>query len=292
MTLTFHPTAKINLTLRVGIARADGFHDVRTLLQSIDLSDTLTISSKPGPFALVCRAGGVPSDRRNLVWRAADLLWRAAGYPGDPRDARVRLVKRIPSAAGLGGGSADAAAALVGLNKLWKTGKSRRDLIALASQLGSDVPFFLFGGTAMGIGRGEDLYPVDDIRRLDVVVVAPSIGVATADAYRWFDEDSALPPGSTVDRWMDVGWRTGPVPLRNDLEGPVSRRHPVVADMIDACRRAGALTAAMTGSGSAVFGLFPSGKARGAVRRLRRADWRIFLSRTLTRREAGRQIGL
>ena len=115
-TLVLRPPAKINLTLRVGPLRGDGFHDVRTLLQSIALSDTLTVTARRGPFALAAGGPGVPTDETNLVSRAAAALWRALGRDGEPRDAHVKLVKQIPLAAGLGGGSADAAAALVALN--------------------------------------------------------------------------------------------------------------------------------------------------------------------------------
>ena len=293
-TLTLRPSAKVNLTLRVGARQASGFHDVRTVLQSIALHDTLTVSARCGPFGFAVRAPGVPSDRTNLVWRAAELLWRDAGRAGDPRDAHLRLEKAIPAAAGLGGGSADAAAALAGLNVIWALGRSRRDLMRLGAELGSDVPFFLAGGTAFGAGRGDEVYPLDDITRLSVVVIKPSFGVATADAYSWLDADRA---GGTRDarrttREVEVGWPAGPLALENDLEGPVARRHPGITDMVEACLRQGALGAAMTGSGSAVFGLFGGTSAARAARRLARPDWLVLVTRTLSRRETGRRIGL
>jgi 4-diphosphocytidyl-2-C-methyl-D-erythritol kinase len=292
--ITLYPYAKINHTIRVGARRVDGFHDVHTLMQSIDLSDTLVMTHRPGPFRLSTRASGVPTDRTNLVWRAASLLWQALGHEGEPRDVRVRLVKKIPTAAGLGGGSADAAAALVGLNRIWRGRKSRHELIALASALGSDVPFFLFGGTAVGTGRGDEVYPVDDVARLRVVVIKPAVGIATPDAYRWFDEDNAQRSGrqDPWERRVDVGWPTGPIHVLNDLEAPVGRREPVIGEMVDACHRAGALAAAMTGSGSAVFGLFPAAGISKALRRLRRPGWLVLSSRTLSRRESARRVGL
>jgi 4-diphosphocytidyl-2-C-methyl-D-erythritol kinase len=294
--LVLRPSGKINLTLRVGPPRPDGFHDVRTLMQSIALSDTLTISPRRGPFKFDTRAPGIPADRTNLVWRAADLLWRSLKRPGDPRDVHVRLAKQIPSAAGLGGGSADAAAALAGLNVVWAARRSRRDLARLAAELGSDVPFFLQGGTAFAAGRGEEIYPVDDAARLGVIIIKPSFGVATADAYRWLDEDrraaaqASAPTGGPAH--VDLGWASGPVPLVNDLEAPVARRHPDIVEMIAACLREGARGAAMAGSGSAVFGVFSEATARLAVRRLARADWLVLLTRTLTRKEAARRVGL
>jgi 4-diphosphocytidyl-2-C-methyl-D-erythritol kinase len=292
--LVLRPPAKINLTLRVGPRRPDGFHDVRTLMQSIALSDSMTITARTGPFALHVRGLGVPADRDNLVWRAADLLWRSSGRPGDPRDVHVHLEKAIPAAAGLGGGSADAAAALVGLSTAWNLRRPRPDLLQLAVQLGSDVPFFLQGGTALCAGRGEEIYPVDDIARLGFVIIKPSLGVATADAYRWLDDDreAGLTDAAPASGGLDLGWPAGPVPVVNDLQAPVAKRHPVIDEMVAACRQAGARAAAMTGSGSAVFGVFSEPAATRAVARLRRPDWLVMLTRTLTRREAGRRIGL
>ena len=292
--LILRPAAKINLTLRVGATRLDGYHEVRTLLQSIALSDSMTLTARRGPFALSVRGPGVSEDRENLVWRAAVAFWQALRRAGDPRDVHVRLEKHIPVAAGLGGGSADAAAALAGLNLLWEARWPRRALMDLASTLGADVPFFLQGGTALGVGRGEELYPVDDVQRLGVIVIKPSWGVATAEAYRWFDDDRAQGPVEPVRNVpeVDVGWPTGPIRLVNDLEAPVARRHPEILSMIDACRREGATAAAMTGSGAAVYALLPEARARRAAVRLKRPEWLVLLTRTLTRREAGRRVSL
>ena len=291
--LTLHPPAKINLTLRVATRRDDGYHDVRTLMQSIALADTLRFTTRRGPFVLDTRHPNVPADRTNLVWRAAELLWRAIGRPGDPRDVHVRLEKAIPAAAGLGGGSADAAATLAGLNVLWEARRPRRELARLASELGADVPFFLQGGTALGTGRGDELYPVDDAARLGVVVIKPSFGVSTADAYRWLDEDRAAGAAeASSSRDVDLGWPSGPIRLVNDLEGPVARRHPMIREMVEACLREGASAAGMTGSGSAVFGLFSEAQAKAASRKLQRADWLICLTRTINRREAARRVGV
>lgn len=293
--IVLRPSAKVNLTLRVGPTREDGFHDVRTVLQSIALADSLSVTSRSGPFGLMTRSPGVPTDRTNLIWRAAELLWRAMGRSGEPRDAHVKLDKQIPVAAGLGGGSANAAAALVGLNQVWNARQSRRELVALAAQIGSDVPFFLQGGTAMGTGRGDELYPVDDISRLGVVVIKPSFGVSTADAYGWLDADRAagqVEPAPARRHELEVGWPAGPITLVNDLQGPVARRHPAITQMVDACISQGALAAAMSGSGSAVFGVFAESVARRAAEKLQRPDWLVLLTRTLSRREASRRIGM
>jgi 4-diphosphocytidyl-2-C-methyl-D-erythritol kinase len=292
--LTLRARAKINLTLRVGLPRPDGFHDVRTVMQSIALADAITCRVRRGPFALTGRAPGLPADRDNLVWRAAARLWRALGRAGDPCDAHVRLDKVVPIGAGLGGGSADAAAALVALHRIWGGTLHRAALVDLAADLGSDVPFFLVGGTALAAGRGEELYPLADVRRLGIVIVTPSFPVATADAYRWLDEDRAsglatdAGPGPAA---LDVGW-PAPLEMRNDLQAPVGRRHPDIPALVASCLGAGARAAAMTGSGSAVFGVFSEAGARAAARRLRGPGRLVLLTRTATRREAALPMGL
>lgn len=293
-TLIVRPSAKINLTLRVGAARRDGYHDVRTLMQSVSLADTLTVSPRRGPFSLSTGGPGVPADDTNLVARAARALWQAIGHEGEPRDVHIKLVKQIPVAAGLGGGSADAAAALLALNAIWDGRRSRSALTKIAATLGADVPFFLQGGTALGTGRGDEVYPVDDASRLGVVIIKPSFGVATADAYRWLDEDRAagLDEEPPATRDVDIGWSAGPIRLANDLQGPVGRRHGAIGEMIGALMKAGALGAAMSGSGSAVFGLFNEPQAVRATKQLRRADWLVIMTRVVSRREAGRRMGL
>ena len=292
--LTLRPCAKINLTLRVGHQAADGFHDVQTILQAIDVSDALTFTPKRGPFVLKTSASDVPAGETNLVWRAARALWKLSGHGGQPRDAEVLLKKEVPVAAGLGGGSADAAAALIGLNRIWALHVPRPELLRLAATLGSDVPYFFVGGTAIGTGRGDEVYPLADIPPLGVVLIRPGFGVGTADAYRWLDEDRAKgDTGSGLAAGeLQVGWPAGPIKLGNDLQAPVVRRHPEVAEMIQACLDAGATVSAMTGSGSAVFGVFSPSAAPKAARALRRPGWSIMETRTLRRAESWRRMGL
>ena len=156
----------------------------------------MIVESRRGPFALDGDPSLMPLDPSNLVWRAAEALWQAAGKSGAARGARIRIVKRIPAQAGLGGGSSDAAAALVGLNQLWRLRLPLADLMTLAATLGSDVPFFLVGGTARGLGRGEQVQPLVNRPRRHVVLVLPDFGVSTADAYRWLAEDRTPDPGT------------------------------------------------------------------------------------------------
>jgi 4-diphosphocytidyl-2-C-methyl-D-erythritol kinase len=293
---TLRPPAKINLTLRVGPRRDDGFHDVQTVMQTIGLCDELRFTETRRPFALSgARSGaGVPLDRTNLVWRAAQALWRFAGKTGDPHGVSIRLDKRIPAAAGLGGGSADAAATLAGLNRIWRLRAPVADLMRIAATLGSDVPFFLSGGTAMGLGRGDEVFPLRELPRLGIVIIKPSFGVTTADAYRWFDDDRAAgmrPMAEDAGRAVDAGWGA-PLRLVNDLEAPVTRRHPGIAEAVEACRMAGAKAAAMTGSGSAVFGVFSVAAASRAARQLRRAGWVVLPTHTVSASKTARLIGL
>ena len=290
--LTLRPPAKINLSLDVGARQADGFHEVRTVLQAIGISDTLRLTPRRGPLTLSTRSPGVPADATNLVWRAAALLWREAGRPGEPRDVQIKLDKAIPTAAGLGGGSADAAAALAGLNTVWNLRWSRERLAKLGASLGSDVPYFFVGGTAIGLGRGDDVLPLQDIGRFGIVIITPSFGVSTADAYRWLDEDRAASATEPArEQSLRAGWAAGALRVTNDLQDPVARRHPVLTVAIDACRREGALVAGMTGSGSAVFGVFTEAGAARAARRLRRPEWLVILTRTLSRAESARRLG-
>jgi 4-diphosphocytidyl-2-C-methyl-D-erythritol kinase len=292
--LVLRPSAKINLTLRIGPRRADGFHDVRTVMQSIALNDRLRFVTERGPFRMTVRPAVVPADRTNLVWRAAVLLWRALGRRGEPDGVRVTLEKNIPAEAGLGGGSADAAAALAGLNLLWRGRLTRRDLLDLGAELGSDVPFFLVGGTALALGRGEDVYPLADARRLGLVLIKPSIDVSTVEAYRWLDDDRArrVAPPTATGQSLELGWATDPVALANDLQAPVGRRHPVVLEAVAALEGAGAKATAMSGSGSAVFGVFTESGVKRAARRVARKDWEVLATSTLSRREALRRMAL
>lgn len=290
--LILRPFAKINLTLHVGARRDDGFHDVRTLMQAIALSDRLVITRRRGPFSLRCTDPSLATDRTNLVARAAAAVWRAMGRDGEPRDLDIALTKVIPMAAGLGGGSADAAATLVGANRLWRARLPVSQLVQLAASLGSDVPFFLCGGAAFATGRGEEIVPVVDSRPLDVVVVKPALGVSTAEAYRWFDESAEVAAPTRPSSAVDLGWPTGPVLLANSLQGPVATRHPEIGRIVKACLDQGALGAAMSGSGSAVFGLFTKGTGGSAARRLVRPGWAVHAARTLGRRESCRLMGL
>ena len=278
--------AKINLDLRVLGTRADGFHELRTVFQAVALHDTVTCLQREGPIAIECDTAGVPLDSGNLVWRAADVLWRAIRRTGPPRDVVIRLDKRIPLQAGLGGGSADAAATLLALVRLWRVPVRASQLTDVAATLGADVPFFLAGGTALGLGRGDEVYPLADLPRHWIVLVIPGFGVSSADAYKWYDEERDLARGGAAREPQHVPgpWPSRAAQMINDLEAPIARHHPEIDQMKIALRRAGALAAAMSGSGSTVFGLFQRRTdAVSAVTRLSGAGWRVILTESLDR---------
>jgi 4-diphosphocytidyl-2-C-methyl-D-erythritol kinase len=272
--------AKINLSLRVLGTRADGFHELRTIFQSVALHDVLTISSVRGPFRLECDDPACPTDSTNLVARAAAAVWKAAGRRGAPQDIAIRLKKRIPMAAGLGGGSSDGAAALRALAHMWRVDRAK--LPAIAATLGADVPYFLEGGTVLGLERGDLLFPLVDSPSAWVTLVIPAFGVSTKEAFGWFDRDhraarsradSTVPAGSAFPRL-----------LVNDLEAAVARRHPDVARIVSSLRAAGAAHAAMTGSGSTVFGLFAGKRtAEQAAAFVSRRSRRVLVTRTIAR---------
>ncbi len=292
--------AKINLTLRVLGVRADGYHEVRTTFQSIALHDTLTFAAAPGAFRIECDDPACPTDPTNLVWQAAERMWRAARRRGAPRDLVVRIEKRIPMQAGLGGGSSDAAATLRALAALWSVRMSRDRMRSIASELGADVPFFFEGGTALGLERGNLVVPLPDASASWVVLVIPGFGVSTREAYGWFDRDRraeervktslTAETAETAEKKIPSRARaereaiSGAASAGNDLQVSVSRRHPDIARLVGALGRQGASHAALSGSGSAVFGLFGSRRAAAAAARAATGrTCRTLLTRTLDR---------
>ncbi len=290
--VTVRAHAKINLDLRVLGPRPDGYHELRTVFQSISLHDVIECVPREGPLAIECETAAVPLDSSNLVWRAAEALSRALRRRAPVRDVLIRLHKNIPLQAGLGGGSADAAATLLGLARLWNVPLRPPQLTDVAAALGADVPFFLSGGTALGLGRGDEVYPLADLPRHWIVLLVPGFGVSTADAYNWYDSERDLSRGGSAREAQHVPgpWPSRAAQMINDLEAPIARHHPEIDQMRTALRRAGALAAAMSGSGSAVFGLFQKrADALAAVEGLSGSGWRVLLTESLDRGEYARR---
>lgn len=277
--------AKINLTLRVLGVRPDGYHELRTTFQSLALHDTLLFSPVRGPFAISASDPACPADDSNLVWKVAELVWKASGRRGSPAGIGVHIVKRIPVQAGLGGGSSDAAAALRALRALWAPSLLDARLEAIGRSLGADVAFFMHGGTVLGVERGDLLFPLQDRERRWVVLARPDFGVSTKDAYGWWDDAHGQARGAAASD------RMGGESV-NDLEPPVAARHPRVAQLVKKLKREGADFAAMSGSGSAVFGLFATRTdAVRAADRVGSQHTATWVTRTTNRREYLRAVG-
>ncbi len=277
--VTARAPAKINAHLAVGPLRTDGFHELRTVYLAVSLFDTVTAGPGDGLSLTLSGEGGgpsdgsdrVPTDRRNLVWRAAELLARHAGVPAD---AALEVHKAIPAAAGLAGGSADAAAALVALDALWATRAAREDLLALAAQLGSDVPFSVAGGVALGSGHGEQLSPALVRGQTHWVLGISRIGLSTPAVYGELDRLRAagrVPPTNDPAQADAVlaALRAGSAAalgdaLTNDLQPPALTLRPDLRRALRAAERAGALAAVVSGSGPTVAALADG--SDGAVR--------------------------
>ena len=247
--------AKINWTLDVLFKREDGYHELRTIYQTVSLHDTLTIIETADTIEIACNDPRVPNDETNLAFKAAALLRDAAGIQ---KGARIEIKKRIPVAAGLGGGSSNAAATLLALTKLWKVDIDERELIRIAASLGSDVPFFLIGGTALGVGSGENVYPIEQIQSEHLLLVNPGFAVSTRDAYQKLSRltrpESALNIPFTLLAAKGISGL--PLEARNDLEEVVLTAHPEIAEVKRRLVGLSARHALMSGSGATVFGVF------------------------------------
>jgi 4-diphosphocytidyl-2-C-methyl-D-erythritol kinase len=265
--------AKVNLRLDVLGKRADGYHELRTIFHTVTLHDTLRFRpSRGGGIQLRIQGNDELSKEaaeKNLVYRAVDAVRRELKIrPG----VEILLDKRIPAGRGLGGGSSDAAAAILGYIQFTRKKLPPTKLMEIAASLGADVPFFLLGGRALGIGKGDEIYPVPDIPKLTLLIVSPrDIHVPTPDAYRWLHapELASLTKFAATHKLFEfcaLCWSAQGERLSNDFEKAVFRRHPRLNQIRRALLQGGASEALLAGSGSAVFGVFPSpAKARRAV---------------------------
>lgn len=303
-TVAVSAPAKVNLVLRVGPKGADGYHDIFSIVQQVSLSDRLLVCARPRGMTFSCHGVTVPPGRDNLVVRAAERLRRAAGIS---TGAAIRLVKRIPVGAGLGGGSSDAAAVALALNRVWRLEWSRRQLAEAMAPLGSDVALFFSAPLSVVEGTGGVVRPVRDPagRRAPhlswwLVIVYPGLVSPTAEAYRALDRwradhaPASLPRFPLTPRAREIiisrflrGTRTSVRPLLdNDFEPVIYDRLPAVRGAADRLARSGAKGVLLSGSGSAVFGLFATLRsartAAGAIRAARPA-WGVWVARPLRR---------
>jgi 4-diphosphocytidyl-2-C-methyl-D-erythritol kinase len=276
--------AKVNLFLEVTARRPDGYHELRTLLVAVSLFDALTFAPARGAIRLSCTDPNLGTGPENLIVRAAELLQR---HTGTTAGAVIGLTKRIPIAAGLGGGSSDAATTLIGLNRVWKLGLGRDELIGLAAMLGSDVAFFLRPPAAWCTGRGEDVTPWPVGRRLHLVLACPPFGLSTAEVYRGVAVPARPVSGAAMKKAVQAGDAAaiGRL-LHNRLQKPAMALRPELTDWLGWLAAQRPLGQLVSGSGSTVFALARDAadarRIAAAVRpEMTAADGRVLVARTL-----------
>ncbi len=275
--------AKINFGLRVLKKRPDGYHEIETVLQMVSLFDDLWIEEGGTGIQVETDRDDLPGGEGNLIYRAAELLGRESGR--SPA-VRIRLTKRIPIAAGLGGGSSDAAATLVGLNRLWDLHFSRDRLMALAGEIGMDVPFFLFSPSAFAKGRGEILEKLPSPSPpLWILLLNPGVKVSTAWAYQSLKLGLTIKHKNiSIPKFFTAFSGEGRISLENDLERATFKEYPRLKEIKATLETSGALHVLMSGSGPTIFGLFPDkDKAQAVQKRLgERKDLSVFMVHTLS----------
>jgi 4-diphosphocytidyl-2-C-methyl-D-erythritol kinase len=269
MTISIKSYAKINWTLDVLFKREDGYHELRTIYQTVSLHDTLRLTATPGAIEIACDDERVPLGESNLAYQAAARLREAARVTAG---ARIEIRKRIPVAAGLGGGSSNAAAALLGLARLWQARVDEREMLAIAASLGSDVPLFLIGGTVLGVGRGEEVYPLEQAECDHLLLANAGFAVSTAAAYGKLSRLTRQEALRIIPFTLFAAKAIRELPLvaANDLEETVIAAHPEIAEVKRRLKSCGARHVLMSGSGGTVWAVFDnsetSERAQGEMR--------------------------
>jgi 4-diphosphocytidyl-2-C-methyl-D-erythritol kinase len=321
MTVAVRSFAKINLGLYIGAARADGFHDLRTVYQTIALHDVIRVSverssGRDDGIEIVCKDQQVPLDSSNTCWRMAERVMAELGVKGR---ARIEIEKRLPVQGGLGAASSNAVATMIALERALKKKLSGVARLRIAAEVGSDLPLFLVGGTALGVGRGEEVYPLPDLPSVAIVVVLPEVGVSTPHAFADWDRltrsgasDRLVEVGCALSAWLSGltsgypntgasakgGSRAGNLlsdlvrtGIENDFEKVVFPKYPELRDIKGELERAGSHYASLSGSGSTLYGLFRlPAEAAKAARRLRKQRLKAVATRTLTRSQYWKKI--
>ncbi|MGA9995019.1 MAG: 4-(cytidine 5'-diphospho)-2-C-methyl-D-erythritol kinase [Pyrinomonadaceae bacterium] len=293
--LTLPAFAKINWTLRVLGRRADGYHELRTIFQTISLQDSLIFHEEAnGELRLTCDSPDIPVDESNLILRAAHALRDLYAVK---KGAHVHLTKKIPAAGGLGGGSSDAAIALVGLAHLWQIEISRNKLSEIGARIGADVPFFFTGGTALGTGLGTEVSPLTGAYAEHLLVVTPDVKVSTAEAYKALNApaltkqlgDIILSISRADEQFHDSLHEA----LHNDFEPVVFRLYPEIERVKKALLAQGARGALLAGSGSSVFGIFDNREAQQQAHDALKAEtgWRVNACASVARTEYLKALG-
>ncbi|NLN76853.1 MAG: 4-(cytidine 5'-diphospho)-2-C-methyl-D-erythritol kinase [Armatimonadetes bacterium] len=287
--ITLSSYAKINLSLDVSNLRSDGYHDICSVAQVIDIADALEIyAAADGVIDVVVEDGDAPSGSDNIIYHACDAFFKTTGIePG----VRIVLRKRIPMQAGLGGGSGNAAAAVAGLNRLYGNVLSADDMAAIAAKVGSDTALFIYGGTVCISGRGEHVERLNDAPTFHLAVLKPRVGVSTKWAYSELDRRNAIGYGDGTNRVKsaieDASYPQLIAALSNDFDPVITELIPEIARAKGHLNQAGAETTLLCGSGSAVFGVFDfEYKAQTAINGLGSDIEMAFACRTLTRAES------
>lgn len=291
--------AKINWSLHISGKRPDGYHEVRTILQTISLHDDLRFeASGNDTVTLSCDEPDIPTDESNLIVGAARAL--KSRYKSD-NGARITLKKRIPAKAGLGGASSNAAVSLLALARLWKLEVTGSDLFEIAASLGADVPFFLFGGCALATGIGTTVSSLPDGDVLHLIVITPQVNIATAEAYAALSSSALTTPNTApilsssrreANSQDCIPWPLAD-DLKNDFESVIFDIEPEIRRTKETLLQAGACGALLAGSGSSVFGIFADQESQQhALGKIKsEAGWRIFPCVTVSRNEYLRGLG-
>jgi 4-diphosphocytidyl-2-C-methyl-D-erythritol kinase len=283
--LKFKTPAKINLGLHIHKKREDGFHELESLFQMVAWYDEVELEETQENVELFCDTPGIPNNETNLVVKAARLLQNHS--PDQCGGVKITLKKNIPSGAGLGGGSGNAAGVLLALNILWSLKIPRDDLISMASELGSDVPFFLMSPCAIGKGKGEILQPVENPISFYILLIYPDLSISTSWVYgnlklkltKSKNNISILKNFILRSEFAQLG-----AALYNDLEPVVFKRYPETLRIKNELLSSGAAGALLSGSGSTVFGIFDNPEiAKKALVRFTGGKHRVFLAKSITR---------
>lgn len=253
--------AKINLTLDVLSKRADGYHDISSVMQTVGLFDLITVCRAKSGISIGCGSRYVPNDSRNIAWKAAERFFEYTGVRGG---ADIEIQKNIPVSAGLAGGSGNGAAVLCALDALYGTALSDEQLYEIGAQLGADVPYCINGGTQLARGIGEELTPLADAPKMDILLVKPLLNISTAAVYNEIDsaEPSVRPDtDGMINAIENGGAREIADRLCNVMESVTEEQHPQIAGIKKKMMSEGALGAVMSGSGPTVFGIFPDAQS-------------------------------
>lgn len=282
--ISLRPPAKINLYLKVLCRRRDGYHDIETVFERIDLCDDLILKAIPEDIVVQCDDPQVPCDQRNLVYKAARILKERYAVSAG---VEITLKKNIPVAAGLGGASSDCAYALRGLNELWNLKLNKSQIVEAGGAIGADVAFFLLDcGRAIGRGRGEELEPVPEGRSFWYLLVNPGFPVLAKDAYEGLNLGlTSAPLDSKIDpvRLEGIEFKDLKGFLYNSLEAPVGRKFEAISEMRAEIKKVGLELSMMSGSGPTVFGVASSEERalEAKSRLLLMKGWRSFVAQTL-----------